>query len=199
MKQILPSAYFDSLMIMDEMPASLRPISFVEYHLYSYLSCVLALFKGESISSWGYKYTVTEYGFPFSNELQHAIDFLLNRGFIYSDENGLFHPNDDIISAELNNFSHDKSLINRRELISIALQCGLNIPSGAIRNAIKNSPGMSLSTSLAQAAPLLDDEDNIDILYEEYDVISKMIGKENKDLLSPAVIWLSARVMRTEG
>ncbi|HHP1572643.1 TPA: hypothetical protein ACR6U8_005202, partial [Klebsiella pneumoniae] len=80
MKQILPSAYFDSLMIMDEMPASLRPISFVEYHLYSYLSCVLALFKGESISSWGYKYTVTEYGFPFSNELQHAIDFLLNRG-----------------------------------------------------------------------------------------------------------------------
>ncbi|HBX9142971.1 hypothetical protein [Klebsiella pneumoniae] len=58
---------------------------------------------------------------------------------------------------------------------------------------------MSLSTSLAQAAPLLDDEDNIDILYEEYDVISKMIGKENKDLLSPAVIWLSARVMRTEG
>ncbi|MER3686875.1 hypothetical protein J9A51_27300, partial [Klebsiella pneumoniae] len=74
-----------------------------------------------------YKYTVTEYGFPFSNELQHAIDFLLNRGFIYSDESGLFHPNDDIISAELNNFSHDKSLVNRRELISTALQCGINI------------------------------------------------------------------------
>ncbi|BCZ60740.1 hypothetical protein SL269_05240 [Klebsiella aerogenes] len=43
------------------------------------------------------------------------------------------------------------------------------------------------------------EEDDIDLLYKEYEVISELIGKENKDLLSPAVIWLSARVMRSEG
>ncbi|HHT5701856.1 MULTISPECIES: hypothetical protein [Enterobacteriaceae] len=197
--RIEPKAYFDSLLIMDEVPQSMKPISFIEYHLFSYLSCVLSLFRGDSISNWGYNYTVTQYGFPFSNDLQNAINLITKKGFIFSDDNGLFQPSNEIIKTELDNFSYDTSLLNRRDLISTALKCGLNIPSGAIRNAIKNSPGVSLHSSLSQSAPLLDDTDNIELIYDEYKVISDMIGKDNKDLLSPAVIWLSARVMRIEG
>ncbi|MDF3721762.1 hypothetical protein P3S49_25880, partial [Enterobacter hormaechei] len=69
---------------------------------------------------------------------------------------------------------------------------------GAIRYAIKDTPGFILNKTISQAALLLE-EDDIDLLYKEYEVISELIGKENKDLLSPAVIWLSARVMRSEG
>lgn len=197
--RIEPKAYFDSLLIMDEIPQSMKPISFVEYHLFSYLSCVLSLFRGDSISNWGYNYTVTQYGFPFSNDLQNAINLITRKGFIFSDDNGLFQPSNDLIKEELNNFSYKSSISHRRSLISTALKCGLNIPSGAIRNAIKHSPGISLPSSLSQSASLLDDTDNISLIYDEYKVISDMIGKNNKDLLSPAVIWLSARVMRTEG
>ncbi|MDW2665783.1 hypothetical protein RYZ56_22695 [Enterobacter hormaechei] len=198
MDSFSPKSYYDSLLIMDELPESLRPISFIEYHLFSYLGCDLALFQGNAVSNWGYSYTVTENGFPFSRDLQNSIDMLEKKGFIFVDENGLFSPNPELVTKEIENFYFVDEIPKRRELIKTSLECALSIPPGAIRYAIKDTPGFILNKTISQAALLLE-EDDIDLLYKEYEVISELIGKENKDLLSPAVIWLSARVMRSEG
>ena len=52
--EIVPMAYGDALIIASDAPPSILPMSVGEMHLFSYLGCVLALFKGKAIGEWGY-------------------------------------------------------------------------------------------------------------------------------------------------
>lgn len=61
----------------------------------------------------------------------------------------------------------------------------------------RETPGLAASVRLGQRRLLLQ-ADDIELLYEEYGIVSSVLGADVKDLLSPAVIWLSARILRTE-
>jgi len=196
-KEIIPESYYDCLITMSSLPDSLSPVSFIELHLFSYLGCVLALFKGNSVSEWGYHYSVTSGGFPYSDALTDSLDYLERRGFIEKDSAGLYVANKKLIEIELNKLSYLKEIPLRKEFIQTAINCALTFPTGSIRNAIQHSPGFALNVQIRQTNALLDSLD-VELLYDEYKVISGLLGIGNKDLLSPAVIWLSARILRKE-
>ena len=89
------------------------------------------------------------------------------------------------------------SWMDRRMWLRAATQSALALPVGSIRHAIGQSPGLAASIRLGQRRHLLQ-ADDIDLLYEEYRIVRSVLGADVKDLLSPAVIWLSARILRTE-
>jgi hypothetical protein len=192
---ITPEAYYDILVLMTDAPTSVLPLSYIEIHLFSYLSCVLALSQGQAIEEWGYKYSVTTGGIPFSVELDNCLKHIENTGCIYQDANGLFNRNDNILENEISILSEIKSWGNRRYYLKAAVECALALPIGSIRGAISTSPGMDLSVRLQQSAELLESDD-IDKLYNEYQIITSILGHDFKDLLSPAVMWLSARIIQ---
>lgn len=197
MRDINPEAYFDALAIMGDAPRSLIPMSIVEMHLFSYLSCILALFRGLPIGDWGYSYAVTAEGFPFSAEFEDARQATVVRGLTTSMDSGLLQPLQPETSDELDIVLRIGSWGQRRVWIGAALQCALALPMGSIRHAIAQTPGMAASLRLRQKRHLLD-VDDVSLIYEEYKIVDAALGGA-EDLLSPAVIWLSARILRRDG
>jgi hypothetical protein len=195
--EISPEAYFDALVIMNDAPASVLPMSINEMHLYSYLSCVFALFKGKPVSEWGYPFAITSDGFPFSVELDQAREMLCSAGIIELDNDGRMRARSGELGGELNTVLSVGPWQSRRPWLRAATECALALPIGSIRHAVSRSPGVAASFLLGQRARLLEPTDAT-LLYEEYELVSSVLGADTQDLLSPAVIWLSARILRKE-
>jgi len=196
--EIVPNAYGDALIIANDAPKSVVPMSVGEMHLFSYLGCVLGLFKGKAIGEWGYQYAVTSDGFPFSAEFEQARKGLLASGLIEVTSDGLIRPLQPQLAMELDLIqSLGHWLSERRPWLRAATECALALPVGAIRHAINQTPGVEAPLRLRQRSKLLDAED-VQLLYDEYKVVSSVLGPDVKDTLSPAVLWLSARVLRNE-
>lgn len=193
--QVKPNAYFDALVIVNDAPSSLLPMSVLEMHLFSYLGCVLALFQGKPLGNWGYGYAITSEGYPFSAELDEARHIAVSRSLLQISPQGLLS----IPSTDLD--KEVESLLNlklewqeRRQWMNVATQCALALPVGSVRYAIGQSPGLATSLKLGQRKFLLEQND-INSLYSEYKIITDILGPGARDLLSPAVIWLSAKVL----
>jgi hypothetical protein len=195
--EIIPEAYVDALVILNDAPASVLPMSVNEMHLYSYLGCILALFKGKPIADWGYPYSITSEGFPWSAEFDQARETLCEAGLINVDDNGLMTPRPSELTAELETVLGLGPWTERRPWLRAAVECALALPIGSIRHAVSRSPGVAPSFLLGQRARLLEPSD-VTLLYREYEIVSAVLGAETHDVLSPAVIWLSARILRKE-
>jgi hypothetical protein len=195
--EIAPEAYCDALFVAGDAPKSLLPMSIVEMHLFSYLGCILALFRGKAIGDWGYSYAVTTEGFPFSAEFEDGRTTLVLSGLLDSDDNGLLHPRRAELMAELETVVSLGPWADRRPLLRAAMECALALPLGSIRYAIGQTPGIASAVRLRQRRRLLDPDD-VSLLYDEYKVVSLVLGPDVQDVLSPAVIWLSARILRNE-
>lgn len=196
--QISPEAYCDAVCILNDAPQSIKPMSIIEMHLFSYLGCVLALFEGYPLGDLGYEYAVTSDGFPFSVELEEARKNLVNRSLIELDNTGYMKPVQPLLNDELNNLTSIGSLATRRSWFRTATECALALPIGSIRYAIGQSPGMAASIPLGQRNNLFG-ADDVELLYDEYGIVRSALGNKAQELLSPAVLWLSARVIRQEG
>jgi hypothetical protein len=196
--EIVPSAYCDALVIANDSPQSIVPISIVEMHLFSYLGCVLALFQGLPVAAWGYQYAVTSEGFPFSAEFEEARRSIALAGLVDFDEQGLLQPRRPELSDELETvLSVGYWASQRRPWLRTATECALALPMGSIRYAINQTPGLEMPIKLGQARKLLD-VDDVSLLYDEYKIVSSVLGADAEDTLSPAVLWLSARILRKE-
>lgn len=197
MIEIVPEAYFDGLAIAADAPVSSLPMSVQEMHLYSYLGCVLALFQGRAVADWGYEYVITSEGFPFSKELDEARKVLIANGALDMDGQGLLRPNLPALTDELDIVSTLSDWGDRRATVRAATECSLALPMGSIRYAISRSPGMATSFLLGQRGKLLE-RDDAGLLYQEYTLVSSVLGAEKVDILAPAVVWLSARILRKD-
>jgi len=194
---IVPEAYFDAVAITADAPTSVMPMTVIEAHLYAYLGCILGLFRGQAVGDWGYSFAVTSEGFPFSAQFETARAMVVTRGLVDEDGAGMISARRDELATEINCLLTLSSWAGRRQWLRAATQCALALPVGSIRHAIGQTPGVASSVRLGQRRHLLQ-ADDIDLLYEEYRIVSSVLGADVKDLLSPAVIWLSARILRTE-
>ncbi|HEP8042938.1 hypothetical protein ACOWPK_19605 [Pseudomonas aeruginosa] len=194
---IKPEAYCDALFIVNDAPSSVLPISVVEMHLFSYLGCILALFQGSPLGRWGYRYAITTEGFPFSAELESARNKATSSGLFSVDDNGMLGRTSRLAEESDALASIGESWRQRREWLRAATACALALPVGSIRYAINQSPGLVSSLRLGQKRALLQGDD-VSQLYEEYGVIRSVLGEQARDVLSPAVIWLSAKVIRDQ-
>lgn len=197
MNEIVPEAYLDALVIMNDAPVSVLPMSVTEMHLFSYLGCIFALFKGKPVAEWGYQYAITSEGFPYSAEFDQARQTLTSAGLIEFDDQMLQRPREQELAAELETVLSLGPWVSRRPWLRAATECALALPMGSIRHAVSRSPGVSSSFLLGQRARLLEPADET-LLYEEYEIVNSVLGAEAQDVLSPAVIWLSARILRKE-
>ncbi|SDD60142.1 hypothetical protein SAMN05421720_1014 [Rhodospira trueperi] len=182
---------------MADAPASIVPMTVIEAHLYAYLGCILGLFKGQAVGDWGYRFAVTSEGFPFSVQFETARSIVVARGLVDQDGEGMMTARRNELAAEIDSLLTLGSWGDRRLWLRAATQCALALPVGSIRHAISQTPGLAASVRLGQRRHLLQAND-IDLLYQEYRIVSSVLGSDVKDLLSPAVIWLSARILRTE-
>ena len=185
---VSPEAYFDCLTMVTRAPRSVAPLSSSELHLFAYLACALSVFQGRPVGDWGYGFTLTTSGRPFSPEVDGAERALIARRIVQRDARGLLTVYAATAHAELELLS-TLSIGAREPWARTAVECALALPVGAIRHAALTAPGISEAAELRQARALMSSSD-IARIHEERRTIAELVG-DASDLLAPAVAWLA--------
>jgi len=184
-----PSSYFDVLSITSKLSNSLQKISIAEIHLFSYLSCLLWLYKKQPVAFWGYPFAATPQGHPYSADLDESVKYLHRNGMVTIDDDKHIGITDNG-STEFLELLNMTMFAEREPYIEGACSCVLTMPVGMIRNGIMNEPEINNAITLAQKRMLLT-TDGLDMLYEQFDTLSTAIGVAVDDLMIPSVVWIT--------
>ncbi len=182
-------SYFDALNVCDRLQRSVGSVATAEIHLFAYIACLLSLYRGRPVGEWGYHFAVTNEGYPYSPEIDSALRSLTaNRSILVAKDDFLMLSQiggDEI--AELNSLA---TLRDRIPFLESACECALILPIGSIRTALAQEVNIRGALLLAQARLLLTGVE-LDLLYEQFEVLTKAIGVNVDDLMVPAVVWIT--------
>ena len=185
----IQNAYFDTLSICDRLCATLGSVAPSEIHLFAYLSCLLALYRGRAVGIWGYSFAVTEEGYPYSPEIQEAIDTLLLNGHLTADSKGFLSITKNGMT-ELRPLRLFDVFNSRDEYIYGACGSTLTLPTGTIHDAISNAPNIRSTLKVRQTRLLLN-QSGQNLLHDQFALLSEAVGINVEDLFIPAVVWLT--------
>jgi len=137
-QQILPESLFDSLSIGVKLYNYFDGFNRKEIQLFSYFSSVLFPYTKEPLNEWKYKYTVDDSGYPFSSDINSAIDsHLINGNF---EEKGSFI----IVTARgmrtFDDIKDLKTFKNRERVINASCTTSILIPFKETEEALLNDP-----------------------------------------------------------
>ena len=180
-------ASFDSLAITAHLTGVIGPVTRWEINLFSYLACLMSLYRGNPPTDWGYQFAATGSGSPFSFELDTAIDQGIQFGFL--------EEQDYLISVshrgreELNILSTLSELYKRLAFVEPACSSTLAMPVGFVRAAVQKDSSVRSATSLRINRNLLEDWSLIQV-QDQLGLVRSALGSTPVDLLSPAITWI---------
>ncbi|MCY3811295.1 MAG: hypothetical protein OXH15_05825 [Gammaproteobacteria bacterium] len=187
------AALTDVVFLVEMAPSSLAPVTIPEMHLYAYLGNLVALKGGVPVADWGYGFAVTADGFPFADALDFATSKLIQRSIVVS-EHGALQRGEELFAAEVEVLNGLVQSARRKEWLRGSLACALQLPNGAVRDAINHSPGVANNLRHGRAAGLLRKAE-VEEIYDEFALVEKLLGPEAEERLQAIVVWLSARVV----
>ncbi|GAX88425.1 hypothetical protein [Effusibacillus lacus] len=185
---INPYAFFDCLSIGKRLDKLLGNLSVAEVQLFSYLSCLLSLYKNHPVSEWGYQFAGTKDGSPFSREIEDSFWYLLKMGCLI--QKGDYYQLTEKGEQQfilLNRIETNNKRVMYHEAACSSL---LSLPVGLIREALFNEPELSRVMKLSSTRHLLDGP-GLEVIYEHFAALSSAIGVDIQDLLVPSVLWLT--------
>jgi len=183
-----PNAYYDCLSICVNLETNLGNTSITEIHLFSYLSCLLSLFKEHPVSMWGYSFSVTTTSHPFSVDIDEEIINLVNNDCLSRNSDYLKVTQ---LGKEQYKFLSELSQYAERELfIKGACSTILALPVGFVRKAVSQGSEINYAVALEQNSLLLG-EGAVDDIYRQFSALSSIIGVDTKEMIVPAVLWLT--------
>jgi hypothetical protein len=183
-----PDAAFDILYMVTRLQDQLGNVADAELHLFGYLSCLLSLYRGNPIADWGYGFAGTRNGSPFSSDLQDAIRNLdLNGCVVRQNDHLRITPRGTNELEVLMDLDQNKRRLEYLEGASSSL---LALPVGMIREAILFEPTLRPAGRLDTARLLLTGV-ALELLYEQFELLTQAVGSANTDLLVPSTVWLT--------
>jgi len=184
-----PEAFYDTITIVRELGPTLGGVSRLEVQRASYLSCLLALYRGRPLAEWGYRFARTEFGTPFASEINDALEFLVNSSQLV--EQGVrFH----LTRSSQQLLEHLRSLASlaeRDEYLHAACGSALAVPPATFSEGLDNEPTVQSAFQRSAGGGLLQGP-ALQILYEHFDALSNILDEEVGDLLTPSVVWLTS-------
>lgn len=189
---VSPESVCDSLFIMRHLEKSLRGMTAYEVHLFAYLSCLLALYSGRPVAEWGYRFTATTSGAPYSQDITESLEQLELSGHIQSVSDGAVRI---LKCTELgqqlsNTFDHLESWKKRSPFVDAACTSSLAFSVASIRTALSEEPTLLSAGAHRCAQPLLSGPP-LEVLYEQFSALKSVLGTSESDLLIPSSIWMS--------
>ena len=181
-------AYYDALAIVDKVGRALENVAVSEVHLFSYLACLLSLYRGKTVTEWGYGFVGTENGSPYTKEIQSAVDTLVHEGYL--DAVNRYVSIGDAGRTEYAELWELSQHQQREEFLDGSCSSVLAIPVGIIRSAITSDHDMKLASQLGDTRRLLH-ESAVEDFHDTFVALSEEIGIEIGDLMVPAVVWLN--------
>ena len=184
-----PEAVYDLLQAGDSLERHVERLNASDIHVFAYLACLLALYKGIPAADWGYGFAGTEVGAPYSVELEEAIKETQLANLVSCTEDGFmsFHPDAEGELAMLNSF---ESCRWRQVFIDAATDSLLNLSAGLVKSAVSLEPNLRPVTRVRSARKLLEGP-GLELLYDQFDALAQAVGGKKRDLMVPATVWLT--------
>jgi hypothetical protein len=181
------NASYDVLALLHYLSSSVDGADEAELHVFSYLACLLSVYAGQPASDWGYDFIASPAGAPFAADLDDALRWAANVGFVTAD--GARWQLTPEGAAEFCTLSELSTHSRRLQFIEPACASTLSIPLGWVRRGIDQTPALH-SASRRDSRRYLSDVAAIDALYDQFEVLKSVVRQDVGDLLVPAVVWL---------
>lgn len=182
--QVKPEAFFDSISISKKLDDFLDSFKITEVHLFSYFASLLFIYKGSSLDDWNYRFVIDKTGYPFSEELQTAIDRHIKNGLI--ENRGDFFVITNRGSDEYSKFKNLPSLISREQVLNAACTTSILIPYSETQRALLNDPELLKAKTIGNN-PWIEHTH----VYKKFKEISEAVGAPVDDVIIPAVTWIN--------
>lgn len=181
-------AYFDSLFISVRLQRLLGSASFGELHLLAYLGCLLGLYESCPAAEWGYEFTGTTEGAPYSHAIARAADLMERNGTLLK-QNQFLYVTDRGVSEYAMMAALDTNT-DRQRYLEGACSSLLSLPIGILREALSHEPELK-SASVHRMARRLLQGPGLETLYEQFEHLRSALHNEDDDILAPAMVWLT--------
>lgn len=162
-----------------------------EFHALDYLACLMAIYDGRSPAWWGFGFSVTDSGAPFSRVLSDTIARLTASGWVVRDDR--VHRLSPTGKDELD-FENTLAVnVQRFRYLSAASSSALSMPLPAISDALSHEPGLRRALSYIRRKRLLD-ETSLTLIAEQFRALTdglKQSPQDRVDLTVPAIVWLT--------
>lgn len=184
---ISPEATYDALIVVGELADAADGISDSETMLFSYLSCLLAMYDQRAPSDWGYSFVATKTAAPYSDAIVAASESLTRRSMLIAGDEGYWVSDAGrLLSGQLTQLDRFSFRI---KYLKAACNSALAIPMPQVGEAVAAEPQLRRAFELASTRPLLD-ESGAAALHDHFAAVSASVPG-SADLLVPAVVWLS--------
>jgi hypothetical protein len=187
--QLIPEAAFDCLFVANRLQARARSFASPELHVFTYLACLLSLYRGRSAADWGYEFVGTELGAPFSQQIDAALRELLSRGYLVRTSDRLQML--ELADQRLRDFDHLNLNQERAECLKAACATTAAFSVGMVTSALSQEPELQRSNALPSNRQLLEDA-GLSQIYALFEALRGGLNQETSDLRLPAVVWLAA-------
>ncbi len=161
-----------------------------EVYLLAYLAALLAFYarRTEDDFDWGYSFTATPSGSPFSDDLDEELDRLIARGELeYGDSTLRLTQAGGALQEMLSALSIVKE---RFDYLDSASTTVLVTPVGMIRAALAQGPEMSVVSEHQNSRFLFSDSARIRLRHE-FDAVASALDTAQTSLLAASVLWLN--------
>lgn len=184
------NALYDVLYILDsveDLSAGLRS----DYlHGVLYLSCLLSLVDGQTVSQWGYQFAETTKGGPFSDDIYTAVEFLSKEGLLEEDTkvDRVFIGSEG--KEKLKKLKVLKTLYWRNRFHDAVAYALLRLSIQQTIAALKREPTFEQVDRLKKRS-ILFDETSVKYIRKGFDLIIDLIGRDaSRYLRLVSVMWL---------
>lgn len=182
-----PEAVYDCLAITKNLEEIFNGVTHQEIQRLSFLACIISLFAQRPTSEWGYTFSHTKYGTPFSSSLSFAMESLVSSGVlkVHEDRHTLSEKGQATFRFMTSQSFHE----SRSPYIEAACGSAAALPPGTLARGLNNEPTVFANTLRDSGSRLLSGA-AIQLLYEHFHGLKEALPDSASDLLSPAVLWL---------
>lgn len=191
-----PEAYVDCLHLASELDAPMEGITRLELQRIAFLSCLLSIYDGKTVSDWGYKFANTGTGVSFSNDLDAAADFLLSAAALRNEHGRLRIT--DLGRSMLARLRTLQANASRVPCLDAAATSLIALPASVMLQGLEQEPSI-VASHMRDGATMLLDEPHLHILYAHFGALAQVIPPSSSDLLSPSVLWLTYMAQESAG
>ena len=177
---------FDSLTILSQLRDTFGTVSFGEICLYAYMACWLFVYRSNSPTGWGYVFSATQTGAPYSLDLQAATAHLLRAGHVAESVEHMSIT--DRGRQELQNLSAFAAIADRTEYLEAACSTTLVLPSGVLRGAIAADADITAARTMNSSREMFTEE-ALTQMRGDFFTMKESLGTLRDDLLAAAAVW----------
>ena len=182
-------ASFDCLYIAKSLQEKESGFRHYDIFIFSYLACLLWLYRKNPLTDWGYFFCGTDHIGPFSTEIANEITRY--------QEGGIFIRSEDKWTLDESRFKKVSGVLDfelfseRKEYIKTSCTTLELLPKGVICSALLNEPDLSRQPGIGRKNRQLLEKYSQDELYKQFQELHTFFPMA-ADLRIPSALWLSA-------